>query len=52
MPPLPNDHRSEWANVPGVTIVEHDRIAPGPNPSTYAYIKPSVHANLFRIPLH
>ncbi len=52
VPPLPNDHRPEWANLPGVKIVEHDRIAAGPNPSTYAYIKPSVHANLFRIPLH
>jgi eukaryotic-like serine/threonine-protein kinase len=52
VPPLPNDHRSAWANLPGVKIVERDKIAPGPNPATYAYIKPSIHANLFRIPLH
>ncbi len=42
---------TQWANVPGVKIIERINIAPGPDPSTYAYIKPSVHANLFRIPL-
>ncbi len=54
LPPLPPSavHQpAEWAKVPGVKIVEHDNIAPGLNPSTYAYVKPSVHANLFRIPL-
>jgi len=42
---------TQWVKVPGVKIVEHTNIAPGPTPSIYAYIKPSVHANLFRIPL-
>jgi len=54
LPPIPADavhHPTEWEKVPGVKIVEHDNIAPGPNPSTYAYVKPSVHANLFRISL-
>jgi WD40-like Beta Propeller Repeat len=54
LPPLPPEavHQpAEWAKISGVKIVEHDGIAPGPNPSTYAYVKPSVHANLFRIPL-
>jgi hypothetical protein len=54
LPPLPPGalrQPEEWAKVPGVTIVEHDKIAPGPNPSTYGYVKPSVHANRFRIPL-
>lgn len=55
LPPLPpaavHDF-AEWAKVPGVKIVEHDRISPGPNPSIYAYINnPPSHANLFRIPL-
>jgi hypothetical protein len=44
-------HEEEWAKIPGAKIVEHANISPGPDPSTYAYIKPSVHANLFRIPL-
>jgi WD40 repeat protein len=51
IPPAAVHDPAEWAKVPGVKMVEHDRMAPGPNPSTYAYIKPSVHANLFRIPL-
>lgn len=54
LPPLPPaavQHPAEWTKIPGVKIVEHDNIVPGLNPSTYAYVKPSVHANLFRIPL-
>ncbi len=42
---------TEWAKVPGVKIIDHTGIGPGLDPSTYAYIKPSVHANLFRIPI-
>jgi serine/threonine protein kinase len=42
---------TQWAKVPGVKIIERVNIAPSPNPSTYAYIKPFVHSNLFRIPL-
>ncbi|MBV9771808.1 MAG: hypothetical protein JOZ32_19715 [Bryobacterales bacterium] len=54
LPPFPPEavrRPAEWTKVPGVKIVEHDNIAPGLDPSTYAYIKPAVHANLFRIPL-
>ena len=54
LPPLPPaaiQQPAEWAKIPGVKIVEHDNIVPGISPSTYAYVKPSVHANLFRIPL-
>ena len=54
LPPLPEKavhNPSEWATVPGVKIVNHDRIAPGPDPSIYAYVKSASHANLFRIPL-
>jgi serine/threonine protein kinase len=51
IPPAAVDDPTEWAKVPGVKIIEDTYIAPGPNPATYAYIKPSVHANLFRIPL-
>ena len=42
---------AEWSKVPGVKIIERVNIAPSATPSTYAYIKPFVHANLFRIPL-
>jgi eukaryotic-like serine/threonine-protein kinase len=54
LPPLPPDavhNPAAWANIPGVKIVEHASIAPGPDPSIYAYVKSSVHANLYRIPL-
>jgi eukaryotic-like serine/threonine-protein kinase len=54
LPPFPADavhNLAAWANIPGVKIVEHASIAPGPDPSIYAYVKSSVHANLFRIPL-
>jgi len=51
VPPEAVHDPAEWAKVSGVKIVEQTNIAPGLNPSTYAYIKPSVHANLFRIPL-
>jgi hypothetical protein len=42
---------SGWAKMQGVKVVDVINIAPGLNPSTYAYIQPSVHANLYRIPL-
>ena len=51
IPPAAVDDPAEWANVPGAKMIERTGISPGPDPSTYAYIKPSVHANLFRIPL-
>ena len=54
LPPLPSavvQEPEEWTRIPGVKIVEHDNIVPGISPSTYAYIKPSVHGNLFRVPL-
>jgi serine/threonine protein kinase len=41
-----------WAKVPGAETVGRANITPGMNPSIYAYVKSSVHANLFRIPLH
>ena len=54
LPPLPENavhNPAEWAKVPGVKIVNHDGIAPGPDPSTYAYCEITGHANLYRIPL-
>jgi hypothetical protein len=54
LPPLPENavhNPAEWAKLPGVKIVNHDGIAPGPDPSIYAYGKSTGHANLYRIPL-
>jgi DNA-binding winged helix-turn-helix (wHTH) protein/Tol biopolymer transport system component len=36
--------------IPGTRVVNQANVAPGLG-STYAYVKPTVHANLFRIPL-
>jgi DNA-binding winged helix-turn-helix (wHTH) protein/Tol biopolymer transport system component len=36
--------------IPGTRVVNQSNIGPGLG-STYAYVKPTVHANLFRIPL-
>jgi len=44
------DPASKALAIPGSKIVERVRIAPGLG-STYAYVKPTMHANLFRIPL-
>ncbi len=41
---------AEGLAIPGTKFVQQGNIAPGLG-STYAYVKPSVHANLFRIPL-
>ncbi len=51
IPPAAVDDPTQWATVRGAKIIADTYISPGPDPSTYAYIKPSVHANLFRIPL-
>ncbi|HTC36595.1 MAG TPA: protein kinase [Bryobacteraceae bacterium] len=51
LPPAAVQDSVQWAKVPGVKTIEHINIAPSPNPSVFAYIKPSMHANLFRIPL-
>jgi hypothetical protein len=51
LPPAAVQDSAEWAKVPGVKVIEQTNIAPSPDTSVYAYIKPSIHANLFRIPL-
>ena len=37
---------------PGVRVLKHDLIAPGPDPSIYAFAKRDLQRNLYRIPLH
>jgi len=51
VPPETMQDPAKWAKVSGVKIVERINISPSLTPSTYAYIQPSMHANLFRIPL-
>lgn len=42
---------SDAALFPGSRVVEGWAISPGPDPSVFAYVKTTVHRNLFRIPL-
>jgi DNA-binding winged helix-turn-helix (wHTH) protein len=52
-PPWPAAGVRPGANglaIPGARVLNQASIGPGVG-STYAYVKPSVHANLFRIPL-
>jgi len=37
---------------PGTTLIPHRFFAPGPNPSTYAFVRRDMQRNLYRIPLH
>jgi hypothetical protein len=37
---------------PGAQVIGHAPIAPGPDPSTYAFTKRDIQRNLYRIPLH
>ena len=41
---------AEALAIPGTKVMNQANIAPGLG-STYAYVKPTMHANLFRIPL-
>jgi hypothetical protein len=38
--------------VPGATVITYDSIAPGPDPSIYAFTRTDMPRNLYRIPLH
>ncbi len=52
-PPLPASGfrlGGENLGIPGIKFVQQGAVAPGLG-STYAYVKPTMHANLFRIPL-
>jgi len=38
--------------LPGVVAIDDPISAPGPSPSTYAFVRQDIQRNLFRIPLH
>lgn len=42
---------ADGAAFPGSRIIEEWDISPGPDPSTFAYVKTTVHRNLYRVPL-
>jgi hypothetical protein len=50
---LPPNFKSEAdvAALPGVRIVPHGGIFPGPRPSLYAYSRAATHRNIYRISL-
>ncbi len=45
------DLKTSLKGVPGVRVIAHSTVLPGPDPSTYAFVKSAVHRNLYRIPL-
>jgi Tol biopolymer transport system component len=54
LPDLPDDGitPAQPPALPGQRLIDHDLISPGPDASTYAFVKKDVRQNLFRIPLH
>ena len=42
---------SDASVIPGSKIVDRAELAPGPDPSRYAYVNSTVHRNLYRISL-
>ncbi len=42
---------ADLARLPGARMLERGNIAPGPDPSEYAYTQVSSHRNLYRIPV-
>jgi len=55
LPQLPEGgfgNEIDAATIPGARVIADNDIVPGPDPLTYAYVKTSTHANLFRIQLH
>ncbi len=45
------DFAENLKNLPGVRTINHSAVVPGPDPSTYAFVKLTVHRNLYRVPL-
>jgi DNA-binding winged helix-turn-helix (wHTH) protein/Tol biopolymer transport system component len=54
LPPLPAagiSTEAEGLAIPGARVIDPGDIIARPDPSTYAYVKSAVHANLFRLQL-
>jgi dipeptidyl aminopeptidase/acylaminoacyl peptidase len=50
LPPAFNDE-ADIASIPGVQVIPHGGIFPGPAPSLYAYTRTTTHRNIYRIPV-
>ena len=46
------DLNVDGGELPGMRIIEHSPLSPGPDPSTYVFTRADAQRNLFRIPLH
>ncbi|HET8550146.1 MAG TPA: winged helix-turn-helix domain-containing protein [Bryobacteraceae bacterium] len=55
LPDLPSsgiESFAQLAALAGGRVIEHGGFAPGLNPETFAYVRMTMHRNLFRVPLH
>jgi Tol biopolymer transport system component len=43
--------RQALSALPGATLVANGAVFPGPNPTTYAYMKVATHRNIYRVPV-
>jgi Tol biopolymer transport system component len=50
LPPLGMRALDDPAMFPGSSLIERYGISPGPDPSIFAFVKTTMHRNLFRIP--
>jgi hypothetical protein len=50
LPPAFKDE-TDVALIPGVQVIPHGGIFPGPTPSLYAYTRTTTHRNIYRIPV-
>jgi eukaryotic-like serine/threonine-protein kinase len=53
-PPIPSDTTAlstRLEKLPGVRVIDHPYVSPGPDPSIYAYDRYTKRSNLFRVPL-
>jgi serine/threonine protein kinase len=50
LPPAFTDE-TDFALIPGVQVIPHGGIFPGPTPSLYAYTRTTTHRNIYRIPV-
>ena len=54
LPDLPKEGIAslrDAVTIPGTILIDKDDVIPGPEPSTYAYLKTTAHRNLFQIRL-
>lgn len=51
MLPLAFKDEADVASMPGVQVIPHGGIFPGPTPALYAYTRTTTHRNIYRIPV-